>query len=152
MDVDWAFREKAWRQSQKNATSCIKKSWKQHPTKQQLYGYRPPISKTIQVRRICWTLLQKSGRTHKWRSPWTSSHGLASVGWPARTYLHQLCADTGCSLEDRLGVMDDRDEWRERVREIRARGTRWWWWWWRFPYRPYVACSTSCRLRGHLFK
>ena len=40
-----------------------------------------------------------------------------SVGWPARTYLHQLCADTGCSLEDLLGAMDDRDRWRERERE-----------------------------------
>ena len=26
------------------------KSWRQHPTKQQLYGHRPPITKTIKVR------------------------------------------------------------------------------------------------------
>ena len=26
--------------------------------------------------------------------------------------------------------MDDRDEWRERVREIRASSMTWWWWWW----------------------
>ena len=26
--------------------------------------------------------------------------------------------------------MDDRDEWRERFREIRASSTTWWWWWW----------------------
>ena len=37
----------------------LNKSWKQHPTKQQLYGHLPPITKTIQVRRIrhaghCW--------------------------------------------------------------------------------------------------
>ena len=35
------------------------KSWKQHPTKQQLYGHLPPIWKTIQIRRTrhvehCW--------------------------------------------------------------------------------------------------
>ena len=35
-------------------------------------------------------------------------------GW---TYL-QLCTDAWFSLEDLPGVMDDRDEWRERVREI----------------------------------
>ena len=34
-------------------------SWRQHPTKQQLYGHRPPILKTIQTRRgrhagDCW--------------------------------------------------------------------------------------------------
>ena len=32
----------------------------------------------------------------------------------------KLCADTRCSLEDLPGVMDDRDRWQERVREIRA--------------------------------
>ena len=31
------------------------------------------------------------------------------------TYIQQLCADTGYSLEDLLGVMDDRDSWWERV-------------------------------------
>ena len=30
--------------------------------------------------------------------------------------------DTECSLEDLPGAMDDRDEWRERVKEIRAGG------------------------------
>ena len=38
----------------------------------------------------------------------------ASVGQPARSYLHQLCADRGCSLEGLLGVMDERDGWEER--------------------------------------
>ena len=36
-----------------------------------------------------------------------------SVGWPARTYLQQLCIDMGCSFEDLLGVMDNRNKWRE---------------------------------------
>ena len=36
----------------------------------------------------------------------------------SRTYLQQLCANTGCSLEDLLEVMDDREGWRERVRKI----------------------------------
>ena len=39
---------------------------------------------------------------------------------PARTYLQQVCADTGYSFEELPGAMDDRDRWRERVREIRA--------------------------------
>ena len=38
---------------------------------------------------------------------WTLSHGWAKVGWPARTYIQQLCADTRCSLEDLPGAMDD---------------------------------------------
>ena len=76
--------------------------------------------KTIQVR-------QTRHAGHCWRSKvelisyillWTSSHGQAKAGQPAKTYIQQLCADTGCSLEDLLGVMDDRDGWRERVKEI----------------------------------
>ena len=53
----------------------------------------------------------------------------AKAGRPARNYI-QLCADIGCSLEDLPEAMDDRDRWREKVREIRARGATWWWWWW----------------------
>ena len=59
----------------------------------------------------------------------TPSHGRAKVGRPARTYTEQLCADTGCSPEDLPEAMDDREGWRERVRDIRADGATWWWWW-----------------------
>ena len=31
--------------------AILNKSWRQHPTKQQLYGQLPPITKTIKVRR-----------------------------------------------------------------------------------------------------
>ena len=57
---------------------------------------------------------------------WTSSHRQAKAGWPARTYIQQLCADTGCSLEDLPGATDDRGGRRERVRDIRADGSTWW--------------------------
>ena len=105
------------------------KSWKQHPTKHQLYNHLPPISKTIQIR---WT--RYAG--HCWRSKvehvsdislWISSHRYASVGWPTRTYLQQLCTDTGYRLENLPEMMDDQDEWWERVREIHASSTIWWW-------------------------
>ena len=33
----------------------------------------------------------------------------------------------GCSPEDLPEVMNDREKWRERVRDIRASGTTWWW-------------------------
>ena len=75
---------------------------------------------------------------HCWRSRdelisdvllWTPSHGQAKAGRPARTYIQQLCVDTGCSPEDLPEAMDDREGWRQRVREIRADGVTWWWWW-----------------------
>ena len=99
--------------------AVLNKSWRQHPTKPQLYGYLPAITKTIQVRRT-----RHAG--HCWRNKdelisdvllWTPSHGQAKVGQPARTYIQQLCADTGCSLENLLWAMDDRDGWWERVNQ-----------------------------------
>ena len=112
--------------------AILNKSWRQHPTRHQLYGYLPPITKTIQVRRT-----RHAG--HCWRSRdelirdvllWTPTHGRAKAGRPARTYIQQLCEDTGCCPEDLPGTMNDREEWRERVRDIRATSTTWWWWWW----------------------
>ena len=44
-------------------------------------------------------------------------HEHASVGQPARTKIHQPSADTGCSLEDLQGVVEDRDGWHERESE-----------------------------------
>ena len=109
------------------------KSWKQHPTKQQLYSYLPPITKTIIVRRT-----RHAG--HCWRNrdklisdmlQWTLSHGQAKAGWPAGTYIQQLCVGTGCSLEDIPGAIDDREGWWERIREICVGSVTWWWWWWK---------------------
>ena len=51
------------------------------------------------------------------------SCGRAKAGRPARTYIQQFCADTGCSPGDMLEAMDDREGWRERVRDICADGT-----------------------------
>ena len=104
--------------------------WQQHPTRHQLYGHLPPITKTIQVRRT-----RHAG--HCWRSRdelirdvllWIPTHGRAKAGRPARTYIQQLCEDTGCCPEDLPRAMNDREEWRERVRDIRATSAIWWWW------------------------
>ena len=48
---------------------------------------------------------------------WTPLHGRATFGRLIGTYRQQLCRDSGRSLEDLLGVMNDRDEWGERERE-----------------------------------
>ena len=61
---------------------------------------------------------------------WIPLHWRASIGRSVRTYLHQLCADTGCRRKDLPKEMDDRDERKVRVGEVRASGTTWWWWWW----------------------
>ena len=77
--------------------AILNKSWRQNPTKQQLYGHLQPITKTIKIR-------QTRHVGHCWRSrdelisdvlQWTPSHGRAKAGRPARTYIQQLCEDTG---------------------------------------------------------
>ena len=59
---------------------------------------------------------------------WTPTYGRVKAGRPARTYIQQLCEDTGCGPEDLPEAMNDREKWRESVRDIRASGTTWWWW------------------------
>ena len=91
--------------------AILNKSWRQNPTKQQLYGYLPSITKTIQVWRTrhaghCWRCKDELLRT--------PSHGRAKAGRLARTYIQPLCADTGYYPEDPPGAMYDRDGWQER--------------------------------------
>ena len=45
------------------------------------------------------------------------------AGGPARTYIQQLCEDTGCCSEDMPEAMNDREKCRERVRDICATST-----------------------------
>ena len=68
--------------------AILNKSWRQHPTKHQLYSHQPPITKTIQVRRT-----RHAG--HCWRSRnelisdvllWTPTYGRAKAGPQAWTY------------------------------------------------------------------
>ena len=101
------------------------------PHKTPTVGPPAPITKTIQVRRT-----RHAG--HCWRSRdelirdvllWIPTHGRTKAGWPARMYIQQLCEDTGCCPEDLPRAMNYREEWRERVRDIRATSAIWWWWW-----------------------
>ena len=54
---------------------------------------------------------------------WTPTYGQAKAGRPVRTYIQQLCEDTGCNPEDLPEAMNNREKWRERVRDIRTGGT-----------------------------
>ena len=103
----------------------LNKSWRQHPTRHQLYGHLPPIVKTVQVIRT-----RHAG--HCWRCRgelisdvllWTPTYGRAKAGRRARTYIQQLCEYTGCSPDDLPEAMNNREKWRERVRNICTSGT-----------------------------
>ena len=107
--------------------AILNRSWRQHPTKQQLYDHLLPITKTIHVRRA------RHAR-HCWRSKdelisdillWTPS--MDEQKQDKQLEQTALC-QAGCNLENLPEAMDDRDMWRERVREIRADGVARWWW------------------------
>ena len=125
----WTLTKRLERRLDGNYTRMLRavlnKSWRQHPTRLQLYGHLPPITKTIQVRRT-----RHAG--HCWRSKdelisdvllWTPTHGCARVGRPARTYIQQLCEDTGCNPEDLPEAMNDRENG-ERRSGISAQAAR----------------------------
>ena len=112
--------------------AILNKTRQQHPTRHQLYSHLPPIAKTIEARRT------RHAR-HSWRSKdelvsdvllWTPAYGQSKARQPTRTYIQQLCDDTECNPEDLPEAMNDRETWREGVRDIRAGRTTWWWWWW----------------------
>ena len=92
--------------------AILNKSWQQHPTRHQLYSRLPPITRTTQAR-------QTRYAGHCWRSKdelisdvllGTPAYGQAKAGRPARTYIQQLCEDTGCSPEDLPEAMNDREK------------------------------------------
>ena len=125
----WTLAKRLEKKLDSNYTRMLRailnQSWWQHPTRHQLYGHQPLITKTIQVRRTTYA-------GHCWRSRdklisdvllWTPTYGLTKAGRSARTYIQQLCGVTGCSPKDLPEVMNDREKWRERVRDICASGT-----------------------------
>ena len=130
----WTLTKRLEKKLDSNYTRMLRailnQSWQQHPSRHQQYGLLPPITKTIQVR-------QTRHARHCWRSKdelisdillWTPTYGQAKARQPARTYIQQLSEDTGCSPEDQPEVMNDKEKWQERDRDIRASGTTWWWW------------------------
>ena len=108
--------------------AILNKSWNQYLSKQKIYGHLPPISKTIKIRRTRYV-------GHYWRSSdelirdvhwWIPLHGRAKAGRLARTYIQQLCVDTGCSPENLPKAMDITERWWDRVRDIYADGATLW--------------------------
>ena len=92
--------------------AILNKSCRQHPTMHELYGHLLPITKIIQVR-----FTRHAGHCGRSRDDlisdvllWTPTYSRAKAGRPARTYIQQLCEDTGYSPEDLPEVMNDREK------------------------------------------
>ena len=113
-----------WKKLDRNYTrmlwEILNKPWRQHPTKHQLYGHPPPITKTTKVRRArhAGNCLRSSDEFISEVFLWTPSHGRVKAWRPARTYIQQFSEDTGSSPEDLPEAMNYKEECRERVRDI----------------------------------
>ena len=128
----WTLTKRLEKKLDGNYTKCWEEYWTSPggntPQDTNYTATCIPYTKTIQVRRT-----RHAG--HCWKSKdelisdallWTPAYGQAKAGRPARTYIQQLCENTGCIPEDLPEAMNDREKWRERVRDIRACGTTWW--------------------------
>ena len=51
--TSWTLTKRLEKKLDGNYSRILNRSWRQHPTRHQLYGHLPPITKTIQVRRWC---------------------------------------------------------------------------------------------------
>ena len=82
--------------------TALNRSWKDHPTNEELYGHIPPISKSLQQHRIrfaghCWHSKEElAGDVLLWKP----THGHQARGRPKKTYIDQLMDDIGCRLEE----------------------------------------------------
>ena len=64
---------------------------------------------------------------------WTSTCGYTSIGWPAKTYIHQLCPNNWCHPEELIRSMFKWDGRGKTVNRILDVSTTWLWlWWWFF--------------------
>ena len=63
----WTLTKRLEKKLDSNYTRMLRailnKSWQQHPTRHQLYGYLPPITKTIQARRTRYSDTAREART-----------------------------------------------------------------------------------------
>ena len=91
-----------------------KKSWIQHPTSQQLYGYlylpprKPSKLDELDIQDTAGEVTTNSYARFSCGSLQTEEQVLGD-------YLQLLCSETGCSMEDLPRAMDDRDEMKKKA-------------------------------------
>ena len=105
--------------------AILNKSWRQHPTRHQLYGHLLPIMKTIQVRRT-----RHAGHCCRSRDElisdvllWTPTYGRAKQDDQLEHTFSSYARIRDVAPEDLPGAMNDREKWRERVGDICSSGT-----------------------------
>ena len=118
----WSLTRKLEKQLDGTYTRLLRRvknlSWRDHPTKDTIYGSLKPISLTLKAKRV-----QFAGHCLR-----ASSEVISSlVLWKPRlakqrsrkfTFPDAICRDTGLNFCDLPNAMHDRDSWRQRVESI----------------------------------
>ena len=96
--------------------------WKQHSRKQQLYGHLLSISQTTQLRQArhdgdCWRCKDVLINDVLL---WTHTHGHTSVGQSSKTFIYQLCTESGFHLVNLPRATTNGDRRSERVKRLHA--------------------------------
>ena len=119
--------------------AILKKSWRQHPTKHQVYRHLPPITKTIQVRRTrhaghCWRNRDELIRDVNLWTPW---NGRAKAGRQFKPTHSSSARIRGVALRTCQIVWTI---WRSGVRESRISVLVAWW----YIYIYICVCVCVC--------
>ena len=147
----WALTKRLEKKLDGNYTRMLRailnRPWRQHPTKHQLYGHLPPITKTIQVRRTRYA-------GHGWGSRdelisdaflWTphmaeqKQDGQVEHTYSSSVRIRDVALKT-CQRRWTIGRSG------ERGSGISVLAARWWWWWWWWWYRSGSCIDTSTKL------
>ena len=108
----------------------MNKSWRQHPTKQQLYGHFPPIMKTIKIDEPDMQDIAGEVGTN---SQVMYSHGPLHTNEQRQDDQREPTYSSSVLIRD-VDLKICREQWTiekdgdKRVRDIRADGVTWWWW------------------------
>ena len=98
-------------------------SWREHPTKERLYGKLPPLSSTIIKTRMRFAghVFRNKDELASEVITWQPRRGRSNIGRPHKTYYQQLVEDACCQTTQELEtLMADRNIWREKIRLVRV--------------------------------
>ena len=133
--------------------AILNESWRQHPQNSSYSATYHPSQNCQRRTRHAGHCVSSMDELISDVLQWTPAHGRANFGRPAKTYIQELCAHTVYSPNDLSGAMNDRDRWRERVREIRAGSATWGWWYTRFfNYSDFRYNGNNGELQIRIFR
>ena len=123
----WTLTKRMEKKLDSNYTRMLRailnRSWKQNPIISSCTATYHPSWKLFKLDEP--DMQDTAGEVKSDVFQWSPFHGWAKAGQPTRTYIQQVCVDMGCDLEDLPEVIDDREGWWVRVRDIRAGGMTW---------------------------